>query len=1037
MVCSWEEKKPFQSTTVSGFLGLKPHLRHLLAATFILVATLPLLILGTWVSETALKRELSGVSGKHLLLARNVTLALDRYAQDVEASFAFFSESLTAGNASQAELELARRMGFRHVGIATNDGKVISFLSVIDTVPRRLSTEILEKLGPFIAGNRTTFSDVIADAKGRATIFLTRRLGPDQIAIGALDLGYIRKLQKAIAFGERGHSAIVDKAGNVLAHPKPEWQKQMKNIAKIKPVAKMMAGETGVATFYSPAMESDMISGFTTVPRTGWGVMVPQPLNELESHVADAKRVALFLIIFGFFVAAVLSWFLSGLLVRPVLAVVQAARQIEGGYLEARVPVKARFAPKEFVELGTAFNAMARDVATVMIQRERVEEELRHAHDDLERRVEERTRELSQEIAERRRAEEGTQRLAAAIEELSELFVLYDAEDRLVMCNGKYREINEKVADTVIPGATFEEHQRALIDKGLCDGIEGREEEWLKERTERHKNPRGPFELQRNGKWLLINEQRLPDGSTATVSTDITERKQAEEALRRSEERLRGAIASLQEGFALFDAGDRLVALNDEYLRVSPGAQEILESGGTFEDVIRANVATGNIVEARGREEEFIKARVLKHLNPGEQIIRRFADGSWFLINEVRTPEGGIALSFIDVTEIKQAEEALRESQQRFKDFAEVASDWFWEMDKDLRFSYFSGRNFDVIGFKPGEIIGKTRREITNEDMMDEKWRRHLADLEAHRPFENFSYDLAAPGGKTVSISISGKPVFDAEGNFQGYRGTGSDISARVRGEASLREAKEEAEYANRAKTEFLANMSHELRTPLNSVIGFSDILRGESMGPLENPKYREYVQDINDSGKHLLNLINDILDVSRIERGILDLNEKNLDLPLLVGSCRRLVNDRAFEAGLKLSIEVSKGLPAFFADELRTKQILLNLLSNAIKFTPEGGSVGLKVEVDSENRFQLTVSDAGIGIAPEDIETALSAFGQVDSSLTRKYEGSGLGLPLSKKLVEAHGGELFIESEPGVGTTVTIIFPTERTVIPATLEAS
>ena len=436
------------------------------------------------------------------------------------------------------------------------------------------------------------------------------------------------------------------------------------------------------------------------------------------------------------------------------------------------------------------------------------------------------------------------------------------------------------------------------------------------------------------------------------------------------------------------------------------------------------------VVEALGREEEFIQERIHQHLNPKEQIIRRFTDGSWFMINEARTPEGGIALSFIDITEIKQVEEALRESRQRFKDFAEVASDWFWEMDKDLRFSYFSGRNLKVTGFKPEEIIGKTRREITNEDMLDEKWQHHLADLEAHRPFDDFCYDLATPSGKAVCISTSGKPVFGADGNFQGYRGTGTDISARVMADVALREAKEEAEYANRAKTECLANMSHELRTPLNSVIGFSSILEKETLGPIENPKYNEYAKDIKDSGHHLLSLINDILDVSRIERGILDLNEKNLDLPLLVGSCQWLVKDRAFESGLNLSVEVAKGLPAFFADELRTKQILLNLLSNAIKFTPEGASVSLKVEIDSENRFRLSVSDTGIGIAPEDIETALSNFGQVDGSLTRRYEGSGLGLLLSKKLAEAHGGELFIESELGVGTTVVVLFPKERTIL-------
>jgi len=190
-----------------------------------------------------------------------------------------------------------------------------------------------------------------------------------------------------------------------------------------------------------------------------------------------------------------------------------------------------------------------------------------------------------------------------------------------------------------------------------------------------------------------------------------------------------------------------------------------------------------------------------------------------------------------------------------------------------------------------------------------------------------------------------------------------------------------------------------------------------------------EYMKDVHNSGKHLLDLINDFLDVARIERGMLDLNEKKLDVPLLVASCRRLVNDRAFDAGLKIETDISKTLPALIADELRIKQILLNLLSNAIKFTPEGGTISLVAGIDPQNRFQLSVNDTGIGIAKENIKLALSDFGQVDGSLARKYEGTGLGLPLCVKLLKLHGGELSITSEPGVGTTVTISFPPNRTV--------
>ena len=204
-----------------------------------------------------------------------------------------------------------------------------------------------------------------------------------------------------------------------------------------------------------------MISGFKVVARTGWGVMVPQPIKELEQHAGDVNSVAMSLIILGFIVAAILSWLLSGLIVKPMEAVVRSARQIEGGNLESRVPKLQGIVPREFHELGAAFNSMARDIATVMIQRERIEDELRDAQEGLERRVIERTQALTKEITERQRAEEDIQRLADAMETLSELFVLYDPDDKLVIANKIYREINKGVPETLVPGVSFEEHQRA------------------------------------------------------------------------------------------------------------------------------------------------------------------------------------------------------------------------------------------------------------------------------------------------------------------------------------------------------------------------------------------------------------------------------------------------------------------------------------------------------------------------------------------------------------------------------------------------
>ena len=253
------------------------------------------------------------------------------------------------------------------------------------------------------------------------------------------------------------------------------------------------------------------------------------------------------------------------------------------------------------------------------------------------------------------------------------------------------------------------------------------------------------------------------------------------------------------------------------------------------------------------------------------------------------------------------------------------------------------------------------------------------------------------------------------------------EIAERKNAEAALRAAKEQADLANRTKTEFLANMSHELRTPLNSIIGFSEILKDELFGPVGKPEYREYAGDILQSGRHLLDLITDLLDVSRIEVGALSLEEREVELGRVVASCQRLVTGRAEMAGLRLEVKMAEPAPVLLADERRVKQILLNLLSNAVKFTPRGGSVTIEVGTGGGEGVTVVVTDTGIGIAPDDWATALSTFGQVDSSMARKYDGAGLGLPLSRKLMEMHGGTLDLESGPGAGTTVVVRFPAER----------
>jgi signal transduction histidine kinase len=372
---------------------------------------------------------------------------------------------------------------------------------------------------------------------------------------------------------------------------------------------------------------------------------------------------------------------------------------------------------------------------------------------------------------------------------------------------------------------------------------------------------------------------------------------------------------------------------------------------------------------------------------------------------------------------LNQSEDALRTSERKSKAYAEMSADWFWEQDADLRFAADSRI---PLTSHPTDV-GKSRWDLGDPAMDQRRWDEHKADLAARRPFRDFRWERIRVDGKRRHMSTSGDPIFDEAGNFLGYHGTGRDITADVESAEVLRLAKERAEAANRAKSEFLGNMSHELRTPLHAIIGFSELIRDRTDGPI-NANYLAWAGEILSSGRHLLSVINDLLDLSRIEADRYDVSDDRVDLAVISRACRGALRVQA--AANQVRIDCDAVDATVLADRRAIKQIVLNLLSNALKFTPAGGVISLRTERAAGGDVALAVADTGVGIEPLVLASLCEPFTQADASMSRMYSGTGLGLAISRKLAVLHGGVLTIESTPGEGTTVLVTFPEVRVLV-------
>ena len=452
-----------------------------------------------------------------------------------------------------------------------------------------------------------------------------------------------------------------------------------------------------------------------------------------------------------------------------------------------------------------------------------------------------------------------------------------------------------------------------------------------------------------------------------------------------------------------------------------------LEKAVHKDDLDRLKTEWGNAQEAGGDVE--IEYRFVHRDGKIVRVVARAA-----LTFDASGSVAGYVGIVADITAQEEIREAMEDSEASLSGILEHAGEAIISIGEDQRIRIFNHFAERMFGFPAEEAIG-----LPLEDLMPKHLRR------AHKgQVSEFirSGDEARRMEARTQISAQRKDgtIFPAEATIsQTHRGGERiatvimrDITERLAAEAELRAATERAEYASRAKTEFLANTSHELRTPLNAIIGFSELLEAGIPDKL-TAKQSEYAADIHSSGLHLMSILSDILDVSKIESEATELDEVSVDVAEEANRCLRMVGDRANLAGVELSANIPLTLPKLWADSRMVRQIMINLMSNAVIFTPRGGNAKISAWIADSGGVIIDVTDTGIGMSPTDIPKALEKFGQIDGALARRYEGTGLGLPLAKSQMELHGGSLGIISQLNIGTAVRAHFPAARTVEPAT----
>ncbi len=624
------------------------------------------------------------------------------------------------------------------------------------------------------------------------------------------------------------------------------------------------------------------------------------------------------------------------------------------------------------------------------------------------------------------------QSLGAILDASEDGIAVFDPRGRLVRCNSRFHDMFAKIEATLVPGTAILTIVSASLAAGY--GLRAADDAPRRRDGDRPFTPqtRAPRERQLvDGRWFWMKDQVNPDGSSVILRRDITNRVAMDM-------RLNLTLDAANQGIWDWYPSTWTLFFNRDWRHtLGYGPDELTIFHRNWQDFVHP--------EDRPRVSHLTDECFAGRVDAIDVQYRyRRADGSWAWIQTrsriaERDPEFGTARRIvgihIDISRERESEIAMQEALER----ARRAEDRLWSaietlpqgfilFDSDRRLIFANAaylrQNLGLAAeIKPGMLIEEVIAIADRIGIYDEPAAAVLenyASLDPKIAQAGMVHEIQTRDGRWFSY-------FHQRTRDGGYAGMRTDITERREQEIALREALTQAEAANLAKTQFLANMSHELRTPLNAILGFSEVMREGMMGPLSET-YRAYAADIHVSGAHLLKIINDVLDLSKLTLWSFDLDEERVRPQDLVESCLALIRPLIEQNGLSLVEQIPPELPAIMADATRIKQILLNLLSNAMKYSRPGGAITVRIHADADG-LTFVVADTGIGMDPADIPKALEAFRQVGDLSSRRQEGTGLGLPLAKAMVEAHGGSLAIDSRIGLGTAVTIRLPPDRVV--------